>query len=277
MIIATENTSPLTVSYPENNKQLLKLFFVLIGYSLLFGIVDALILLSLKPLNLESDLLNSLVMLITYSLIFIYTIKYVRKHDEALQSVRKELTGYTFTASTIFVITIATISLAILLDPLTSFIPVPIWFEELMKDMLSKNIFAFVGVAIAAPLFEEWLCRGILLKGLLKRHSPLKAILISSAFFSLMHLNPWQGIPAFFIGLFLGLLYYQSKSIWPGIIAHSVNNAACFFLVHYLPADKQSLLSITGPQYYLPLIGVGILVFACSCALLIEFYHRSKL
>jgi hypothetical protein len=81
-----------------------------------------------------------------------------------------------------------------------------------------------------------------------------------------MHLNPWQSIPAFFKGLFLGLLYYQSKSIWPSILAHAVNNAAAFFLFIYLPADKQSLISITGHQYYVPLIGVSILVFAFSCA-----------
>jgi membrane protease YdiL (CAAX protease family) len=51
-----------------------------------------------------------------------------------------------------------------------------------MKDVLSKNIFSFAVIALAAPLFEEWLCRGIVLKGLLKQRSPLKAIIISSIF-----------------------------------------------------------------------------------------------
>jgi hypothetical protein len=123
MAISSEN-SPLIASYPENNNQLIKLFIVLISYSLLFGIIDVLISRGLKATNVNLQVLNSFLMLGSYSLTFIYTIKHVRKHQEQ-QTIQKEFAGYTFTASVIALIIIATISLAILLDPLTSFIPVP--------------------------------------------------------------------------------------------------------------------------------------------------------
>ncbi|WP_409994892.1 CPBP family intramembrane glutamic endopeptidase [Chitinophaga pinensis] len=42
---------------------------------------------------------------------------------------------------------------------------------------------------------------------MLKRYPPRKAIVISALFFGLIHLNPWQALPAFCIGLLLGWVF----------------------------------------------------------------------
>jgi hypothetical protein len=91
-------------------------------------------------------------------------------------------------------------------------------------------------VAIAAPLCEEWLCRGVIAKGLLRHSTPAKAILWSAFIFALIHGNPWQAVPAFVIGLLLGYVYWKTRSLLPCIFIHFVNNGLSFLLLLLYPA-----------------------------------------
>ncbi|HPX05911.1 MAG TPA: CPBP family intramembrane metalloprotease, partial [Tenuifilaceae bacterium] len=95
---------------------------------------------------------------------------------------------------------------------------------------LSKNAFSFITAVILAPVLEELLFRGIILKGFLKNYSPVKAIVVSGLLFGIFHLNPWQAIGASFVGVILGWVYYKTKSIIPCIIIHFVNNLLAFIL-----------------------------------------------
>lgn len=124
-------------------------------------------------------------------------------------------------------IIIATIALQMgVTTPLISLIPVPEFITKIMesisKDM--QNIWGLTAVVILAPILEEYLFRGVMLEGLLKRISPIKAILISSALFGLVHLNPWQFIAAMVIGIFAGWIYYKTRSLSLAIIIHIANN-----------------------------------------------------
>ena len=83
-----------------------------------------------------------------------------------------------------------------------------------------------VSTCILAPLLEELLCRGIMLRGMLaRRKAPWKAIVWSALIFAVMHMNPWQSIPAFLIGLLLGWVYYRTHSLWATIFLHCLNNS----------------------------------------------------
>ena len=58
----------------------------------------------------------------------------------------------------------------------------------------------------------------MVLRGLLgHKVKPVWAIVISAAFFAIIHLNPWQAIPAFLLGcvllLALGLMFYQQVKL----------------------------------------------------------------
>lgn len=119
-------------------------------------------------------------------------------------------------------------------------------------------------MVIAAPIIEEILCRGIILKGLLKNYQPSKAILISAVFFGAIHLNPWQAIPAFFGGLFLGWAYYKTQSVIPGMIIHATINGTAA-LILFLPHNQQNLLALWGLPYYLVALLTSILVFSSIC------------
>ena len=83
---------------------------------------------------------------------------------------------------------------------------------------------SFLLTAIFAPIFEEWLCRGMVLRGLLTKMKPGWAIVISALFFAVIHMNPWQALNAFLIGLVMGYVYYKTGCLWLTMLMHFVNN-----------------------------------------------------
>ncbi len=91
---------------------------------------------------------------------------------------------------------------------------------------LVERIFLLV---IVAPVTEELFFRGIVLRGLLSRHRPFVAIGLSSLLFGLVHLNPWQFISAFWLGVALGWFYLRTGSINICILGHAVSNGLFVF------------------------------------------------
>lgn len=79
-------------------------------------------------------------------------------------------------------------------------------------------------VSILPAVCEEFLHRGVLLRGLSKSISVKSALIISSLLFGLMHLNIAQFFYASILGLLIGFVSIVGKSIWPAIIIHFTNN-----------------------------------------------------
>ena len=76
-----------------------------------------------------------------------------------------------------------------------------------------------------APLCEEVLFRGFLFMGF-QRSMPLPwAVILSAFIFAAAH-NDLPSFPVLFcIGLLLALLRWRTRSLWPGILLHLLNNA----------------------------------------------------
>lgn len=85
-------------------------------------------------------------------------------------------------------------------------------------------LFAFFMTAVYGPFCEELVFRGILFQGYRKSASSLKAILISSLLFGLMHLNFNQAGYAFVLGIIMALLMEATGSIWAPFIFHMTVN-----------------------------------------------------
>ena len=105
-------------------------------------------------------------------------------------------------------------------------------FDELNKSIekvFNNHIVGFLMVAVAAPILEETLFRGILLRALLKKFNPYKAILLSALAFGIFHMNPWQFLYATVLGLFLGYMYWKTKSLFYPILIHFLLNSSMFF------------------------------------------------
>lgn len=137
--------------------------------------------------------------------------------------------------------------LAFLIEPLTGWLPMPDAIKDLFAQLSKSDLPTFLMVVVAAPLCEEWLCRGVITKGLLRHTTPAKAIIWSAFIFALIHCNPWQAVPAFIIGLLLGYVYWKTRSLWPCIFIHFINNGASFLVLYLFPqatvdTTSQSLL-----------------------------------
>ena len=164
------------------------------------------------------------------------------------------------------IVSIATLATAFMTDAVSSLMPpMPQWLEETMKQLLDAPLWiTLISVSVFAPLFEEWLCRGVVLRGLLSKNSPMTAITVSAAFFAIIHLNPWQAIPAFILGLLFGYVYYKTGSLKLTMLMHCANNtmAAIFSRI---PAfeEAESFIEVMNPWTY-----AGI--FICSAAFVVS-------
>ena len=152
-----------------------------------------------------------------------------------------------------FAAAFATIAMAFVAEPVTALLPAaPEWFEQIMESMTGGNIIlSFICVSIFAPLFEEWLCRGMVLRGLLTKMSPAWAIAVSALFFAVLHMNPWQAVPAFILGAFFGYVYYRTGSLKLTMLMHCVNNTfAVIFSKIPQFADAECFLDVMRPWVY---------------------------
>ncbi|ARS34104.1 CPBP family intramembrane glutamic endopeptidase [Pontibacter actiniarum] len=136
-------------------------------------------------------------------------------------------------------------SIQVVIEPVTSLIPMPESVKEMFLSRLGGgDLFTVLTVVVAAPVLEEVVLRGQLLRSLLHKYSAAKAITWSSIMFAVIHMNPWQGVGAFVLGLFLGWIYYRTRSLWACIFFHFVNNLFSTVMIQLMPegADKFATL-----------------------------------
>lgn len=95
--------------------------------------------------------------------------------------------------------------------------------ESIQGTTPLMTLIFIIFVCIFAPIFEEFLFRGLLLKPL-RKLGDLPAVIISAAAFALYHGNLDQLVYAFAGGFFFGLLAVRANSIVPSMIMHFVSN-----------------------------------------------------
>jgi membrane protease YdiL (CAAX protease family) len=75
-----------------------------------------------------------------------------------------------------------------------------------------------------APICEEVFFRGFVFAGLLRGMPLVWAIVFSSLIFGVAHFDVGSFAVLFIIGLALAFLRWRTRSIWPGIMLHMLNN-----------------------------------------------------
>ena len=147
----------------------------------------------------------------------------------------------------------ATLATAFVSDSLTKVLPeTPEWFENAMEAIMDAPVWiTLLSVSIFAPLFEEWLCRGLILRGLLQKMNPAAAISISAIFFAVLHMNPWQAVPAFILGSLFGYVYYKTGSLKLTMMMHCVNNTFAV-IFSKIPAfsEAECFMDVMSPWAY---------------------------
>ncbi len=171
---------------------------------------------------------------------------------------------------------ILTVSLAVFLDPITNLLPMPEFMEQLLAMLATKDVWTFMMVGITGPILEEALFRGIILDGFLTRYKPGKAIFWSAFLFGLFHLNPWQFIPGFLIGLLLGYIYLKTRSIIPVILVHIVNNSFSYLIMYFYGDDVMSFRDLfTESGDYNLFLAVSTVIFAACLFLLYKILNQN--
>src|SRR5690554_7401774 len=86
-------------------------------------------------------------------------------------------------------------------------------------------IIAVLIIGVITGIAEELAFRRFLFHHILKNNKKvMPCILISAVVFAVLHFNYIQIIPLLVFGVALGLMYYVSGSIIPGIVVHALNN-----------------------------------------------------
>ncbi len=130
------------------------------------------------------------------------------------------------------------------------------WIEEKLQivmdpayqklfDGVMREPWGYVAIGLLAPVAEETVFRGAILRSLLGVFSKKWhwiPILISALLFGLVHGNFAQGAYATVIGLLLGWMYYRTGSILPGLILHWVNNSVAYILFNLMPQMEDGKL-----------------------------------
>ena len=131
---------------------------------------------------------------------------------------------------------------------LQRFLPKPESFRTFERALMTGEgspASAFVVVVLAGPILEELLFRGVILNGFLQSYPRRKAIVASAVLFAVYHLNPWQAVPAFVMGLLFGYWRAATGSLWPGIAGHMLANGVAFAArMHAGPKPSEPLPEI---------------------------------
>ena len=206
----------------------------IVALFLVGNLLAGLLLLFLAPLGFDL----AYIMLLAYPVMFIPAMLYASgksRRNEVFED------GYKIDNSNFgshkwytmaFAVTVMTIAAAFAVEPVSMLLPEMSAEDELKyAALLNGPVWVtFLNVSIFAPFFEEWLCRGIVLRGMLKKVKPGWAIVISAVFFALIHMNLWQAVPAFLLGLLFGYVYYKTGSLKLTMLMHFTNNTMAFAL-----------------------------------------------
>jgi membrane protease YdiL (CAAX protease family) len=111
------------------------------------------------------------------------------------------------------------------LELLVRIAPMSAWEEALFQRMGDGGIASLIAACILAPVLEEMLFRGIVLRGFLRRYSRRHAILGSAVLFGAAHLNIYQFVVGIAMGVVLGWLYERTRSLIPCIALHAAYNS----------------------------------------------------
>ena len=223
---------------------------------------------------ISPDFANIYGMMISYPVMFIPPMLYASsqsRRNEAFEN------GYALDSSNfgqnrwwvmVVAVMFSTTSLAFICEPLMKVLPqTPEWFEQIMNSILKNSPLwvTLISVSVFAPLFEEWLCRGIVLRGLLTKMNPAWAIVVSAAFFAVLHMNPWQALPAFILGVLFGYVYYKTGSLKLTMLMHFTNNtmSAIFSKIPQFE-EAETFMDVMSPWAYGIVFTLSILILAAS-------------
>ncbi|AZV57503.1 type II CAAX endopeptidase family protein [Clostridium sp. AWRP] len=225
--------------------------------------------------QLEMFMLNTIMalMILAVTTIIFYKLYIIRSDkDLFLKEVYKK-----FTIRNIFYVTVAIVGFEVISNNLVIFVLDP-FSKILMPKSMLKSIGEIIQmpfiiyVCIVGPAMEEFVFRGVILGGLLKKYSVKKSIIVSTLLFGIVHLNGIQFINGFLLGVLLGYVYVKTKSIYLCMYSHVLFNSIAFVLAYVPHMYKiQNLIAVVS----LTILGIVFIIYGLKKVS--NFRHLDKI
>ena len=114
----------------------------------------------------------------------------------------------------------------------------PTDFLEGMSDFLTADsplrvLWLLSLVALTPAICEEFLFRGVVLSGTRWQLSPLWVIALNGVLFGAFHVpsaTVFRFLPSAILGMLLAWVVLRTRSIWPGVLMHFLNNGSIVIL-----------------------------------------------
>ena len=125
---------------------------------------------------------------------------------------------------------------------------------------LAGNLAAFVAACLVAPIAEEWIFRGLLLRRWSEKVGTIRAVVRTSLLFCLLHADL---LGSFIFAVTMSGLYARYRSLWAPTIVHVANNSLAFAMaavVAHTGATEPSTVAELRAQWWVPLVGLALVV-----------------
>jgi membrane protease YdiL (CAAX protease family) len=146
----------------------------------------------------------------------------------------------TIPAALLFPMSLTVIGMSMVLSEvdnlLRTVLPVPTWLVEILQNLFGapENFWgSLLTLVVVAPLTEELLFRGLILRGFLGNYPVRKAIVVSALLFGAFHLNPWQFSGAVVLGAIFAWWFVKTRSLFPCLFGHALNNGLPLILLAF--------------------------------------------
>ena len=165
--------------------------------------------------------------------------------------------------------------LAWVLTWLQSFvIPVPVEMLEgltefILTDDPRRIVWLFLLIAVTPAFCEEFLFRGVLLSSFRGGWKTPTAVIVSGVVFGAFHLSPetaFRFVPTAWLGILLAWIVVETRSIWPAVLLHFLNNGLILTLT-LLPVTREVASDVDQDPPWL-LIPVAVLIFVAGIRVL---------
>lgn len=120
-------------------------------------------------------------------------------------------------------------------------LPLSRWHQAMFDQMMSNGLASIVTICILAPLLEEMLFRGIILRSFLHQYHRSQAIIGSAILFGIAHLNIYQFPGAVIVGIVSGWIYERARSLWPCILLHAAYNSMVTWIYFSFASEEANV------------------------------------
>ena len=139
-------------------------------------------------------------------------------------------------------------------------------YNDHMERLLSNGLIPALSIAVAAPLTEELMFRGVIQPRLERAMPVWAAVVVQAVLFRRDPRTPIQMVYAFLLGLVFGFLRSRTGSILPGFAAHAAFNAM---------NDPLGLFGDAAESGYALAVMAAVSIAAACCAAV--GWHRWRL